>query len=242
MFRILLSFMLLIASVSLVHAQSNNVRMYCAYDYLRHCSAYSLSSPNLAKCMANVGVNLSKKCIQALVDDGLITKQEVIARAAKEGIVVRDGPDGLYIDTNAKIGQEVVTVKEPPKETVVAKEVPLKEKVTTTVTKATDTVKRTTKKVTESVKKSVKKAATAVKTKYQKVAKKNKDYVSRPNVKTQNELRKKYVAERNIAPEGLNADFGRYEAREPGFTKPKVYNFKERMQSRDIYSSGVNGY
>jgi hypothetical protein len=118
--------MLLIASVSTVYAQSNNVRLYCAYDYMRYCSAYSLTSPNLPKCMANVGVNLSKKCINALVDDGLITKQEVIARAAKEGIVVRDGSNGLYVDENAKIGKEVVTV-EMPKETVKVEDAPLVE-------------------------------------------------------------------------------------------------------------------
>lgn len=245
MFRISLSIMLLIASVSLAHAQSNNVRMYCAYDYLRHCSAYSLSSPNLAKCMANVGVNLSKKCIQALVDDGLITKQEVIARAAKEGIVVRDGPNGLYIDTNAKIGQEIVTVKEPPKETVVAKEVPEtkpQKKVSSTFKSGVEKTKKAITKAASSVTKSVKKAASSVKKQYQKVTKSNRDYANRSNIQNQNELRKKYIAERNIAPEGINADFGRYEAREPGFTKPKPYNFKERMESRDIYSSGVNGY
>jgi len=202
--------------------------------------------------MANVGVNLSKKCIQALVDDGLITKQEVIARAAKEGIVVRDGPDGLFIDTNAKIGQEVVTVDQP-KETIVAKEVPVTEKVTTSittgvektksaVTKAASSVKKSAQKAATAVKTQYKKAATAVKKKYQQVTKSNKEYANLPGIKSQNELRKRYIANRNIASEGWNADFGRYEAREPGFTKSDTYNFKKRMESRDIFSSGVNGY
>jgi hypothetical protein len=230
MSRILFSFMLLIASFSTAYAQSNNVRLYCAYDYMRHCSAYSLTSPNLAKCMANVGVNLSKKCIQALVDDGLITKQDVISRAAKEGIVVRDGANGLYVDENAKVGEQVATV-EMPKETITAKDVP----DTPVVADKKEVGKETkdfvydipvkVKKAVNTVKRTVKKAVTAVKTKYNKVTKSNKDY-----------------AGRNIAPEGINADFGRYEMREPGFVPPVKYDFKKRMESRDIYSSGVNGY
>jgi len=271
MYRILLSFMLLIASVSTVYAQSNNVRLYCAYDYMRYCSAYSLTSPNLAKCMANVGVNLSKKCINALVDDGLITKQEVIARAAKEGIVVRDGSNGLYVDTN-KVPE--VKAVEMPKETVTATDAPLVEdknevgaetrkaiqgipgaigsaisgigSAVSGAGKATSSagssVTKGVSNTVESVKKTVKKAVTAVKTKYNKVTKSNKDYANRPDIKKQNELRRKQSDNRDIVSEGLNADFGRYEAREPGFVPPKKYNFKERMESRDIFSSGVNGY
>jgi len=208
---------------------------------MRHCSAYSLSSPNLAKCMANVGVNLSKKCIQALVDDKLITKEDVIARAAKEGIVVRDGAGGLYVDENAKVGTEGATV-EMPKETVIAKDAPLvedKKEVGKAAKEFVYDIPVKVKKAVNSVKKTVKKAATAVKTKYNKVTKSNKDYAKRPNIQTQNALRKKEVG---IVPEGINADFGRYEMREPGFVPPRKYDFKQRMESRDIYSSGVNGY
>jgi hypothetical protein len=191
--------------------------------------------------MANVGVNLSKKCIQALVDDGLITKQDVIARAAKEGIVVRDGPSGLYVDENAKIGEEVATV-EMPKETIVAQDAPLVEDLKEVGKETKDfiyDIPVKVKKAVNTVKRTIKKAATAVKTKYQKVTKDNKDYANRPAIKTQNELRKKVVG---IAPEGVNADFGRYEMREPGFVPPVKYDFKKRMESRDISSSGVNGY
>jgi hypothetical protein len=203
--------------------------------------------------MANVGVNLSKKCIQALVDDGLITKQEVIVRAAKEGIVVRDGPNGLYVDTNAKIGQEVVTV-EQPKETIVAKEVPVTEKITTSVktgvkktksavTKAASSVKASAQKAATAVKTQYKKAATAVKKKYQKVTKSNKEYAGRSYIQKQNELRRKYIAGRNIAPEGINASFGRYEIREPGFVPPTKYSFKKHMEDHNngmIRSEGIN--
>jgi hypothetical protein len=169
----------------------------------------------------------------------------------------------LYVDENAKVGKEVATV-EMPKETVKVEDAPLvedknevgaetrkaiqgiPEAISGAISgagKATSNagsgVKKGATKVVESVKKTVKKAVTAVKTKYNKVTKSNKDYANRPAIKTQNELRKKAVG---IAPEGVNADFGRYEMREPGFVPPKSYNFKERMESRDIFSSGVNGY
>jgi hypothetical protein len=168
----------------------------------------------------------------------------------------------LYVDTNAKIGQEVVTV-EQPKETIVAQDVPEEvgkeskevlegisssfqsglEKTKTSTVKAASSVKKSVKKVASEVKKSVKKAATAVKTQYKKVTKSNKDYANRPNIKSQNEIRKKYVNGRNIAPEGINASFGRYEIREPGFVPPTKYSFKKHMEDHNngmIRSEGIN--
>lgn len=238
--------MILIGSFSTAYAIGNNTRTYCAYDYLRHCSAYSLNSPDLAKCMANVGVNLSKKCIQALVDDGLITKQDVIARAARQGIVVRDGDKGLYIDENAKVGEEVATVEMPKEEvkvqdvgTETAKAVEATEKA---IVKTTKQVTETVKKVYTKTKKAVQKAVTAVKTKYNKVTKNNIEYAKRPNIVNENRLRRREAENGFIVSEGVNANFGRYEARRPGFTPPKPYNWKERQESGGIYSSGVNGY
>ena len=247
--------MFLMTSVSMAYAQTNNTRLYCAYDYLRHCSAYSLKSPDLPKCMANVGVNLSKRCIQAMVDDGLITKQDVIARAARQGIVVRDGASGLFVDENAKVGEEIATV-EMPKETVVVEDVPLVKDEnevgieTTNVlkdisTKAKNVIRSTereVKKVYTKTKKVVQKTATKVKTKYKKVAKSNIEYAKRPDIVKENKIRKQKVADGFIVSEGVNAAFGRYEARRPGFTPPKPYNWKARQESGGIYSSGVNGY
>jgi hypothetical protein len=232
MYRTLLSVMILFGSFSTAYAIGSATQTYCAYDYLRHCSAYSLSSPNLPKCMANVGINLSRKCIQALVDDGLVTKEEVIARAAKQGVVVRDGDKGLYVDNNAKVGEEIATV-EMPKEEIKTVEVGTEAK------NAVIATENVAKRVYTKAKKTVQKAATAVKTKYKKITKNNKEYAKRPNIVEQNRLR----SENNgISSEGINADFGRYEARRPGFTPPKTYNWKQRQESKEIYSSGVNGY
>lgn len=239
MYRISLFIMILICSISTAYAQGIATKTYCAYDYLRHCSAYSLDSPDLKKCMANVGINLSKRCIQALVDDGLISKQDVISRAAKQGIVVRDGENGLYIDENAKIGEEIVTV-EMPKEEV--KAIDVGEETVKAVISVAEQVRKTTNKVYTKAKTAVKKVATAVKNKYKKVTKSNKEYAKRSDIASQNRIRKEYINGRNIAPEGINADFGRFEARRPGFTPPIQYDWKKRQESGGIYSSGVNGY
>lgn len=97
MYKFIFSALALVISSVAANAQSTNVRLYCAYDYMRHCSAFRIGSRDLEKCMADIGVNLSKKCVQALLDDGLITKEMVIERAKAEGITVVDTPEGLKV-------------------------------------------------------------------------------------------------------------------------------------------------
>lgn len=63
-------------------AFSTSVKLACASDYLSHCSQYSLSSPNVRQCMAAVGPNLSKSCINALVGAGEVSRAEVDRRLA----------------------------------------------------------------------------------------------------------------------------------------------------------------
>ncbi|MGB6388009.1 MAG: hypothetical protein WBF23_00825 [Methyloceanibacter sp.] len=53
---------------------------YCAHDYRQYCGEDGLGSQLLALCMSNHGKELSKECIQALVDAGEVTESEVEAR------------------------------------------------------------------------------------------------------------------------------------------------------------------
>lgn len=53
---------------------------YCAYDYRQYCGQDGLGSQLLALCMRQHGKELSKECIQALVDAGEVTEAEVKER------------------------------------------------------------------------------------------------------------------------------------------------------------------
>lgn len=53
---------------------------YCAYDYRQYCGQDGLGSQLLALCMSQHGKDLSKECIQALVDAGEVTEAEVKER------------------------------------------------------------------------------------------------------------------------------------------------------------------
>jgi hypothetical protein len=53
---------------------------YCAYDYRQYCGQDGLGSQLLALCMSQHGKELSKECIQALVDAGEVSESTVEER------------------------------------------------------------------------------------------------------------------------------------------------------------------
>lgn len=63
-------------------AVSARVRMACASDYYAHCSAHPVGSSSLRQCMSAVGPGLSRRCINALVADGEVSKDEIKRRSA----------------------------------------------------------------------------------------------------------------------------------------------------------------
>jgi hypothetical protein len=63
-------------------ALSLRVKLSCATDYYRHCSANSPDSPATRQCMRAVGEGLSKGCIDALVSAGEVSADEVARRRA----------------------------------------------------------------------------------------------------------------------------------------------------------------
>lgn len=55
-------------------------QLSCASDYYAYCSKHEVGSPGLRKCMNDNGPRLSNSCINALISDGEITKEEVARR------------------------------------------------------------------------------------------------------------------------------------------------------------------
>ena len=265
--RLLISLVFAITP-AVAYAQTRTLTS-CAYDYMEHCSEYPISSAAARQCMLDVGMDLSPKCVNALVDDGFVTKQQVIDYAAKKGITVVDGPKGL-VKVDKK--PETVIAKDQtasPVEVIIPKKIEVVEddeevgKVTKEAVKKTyEKAKVTAKKVTESVKKTYIKAKTATKKAYTKAktatkkaytktktaakkhVQKTTEYASRPNIRNQNKLRQNDVDNGFIVSEGVNADFGRYTPRPKGYSKKKfTYSWKKHMEdAKDgtIRSGGIN--
>ena len=64
-------------------AVSNAVKVACLSDYLANCSSHQVGSPQLRKCMRAAGPRLSKRCINALVTAGEVSKTEVARRSSR---------------------------------------------------------------------------------------------------------------------------------------------------------------
>ena len=73
---------LLIAHVC--HAEQRKItdaeKNFCADAYHKYCGEYGLDSSALRDCMSRNGKNLPSNCIDALVDAGEVSKEEVEQR------------------------------------------------------------------------------------------------------------------------------------------------------------------
>ena len=70
--------------VSQAGAVSSQVRFACASDYLSNCSSYAPDSADTRRCMRAVGYRLSKRCVDALVATGEVSRAEVARRSASQ--------------------------------------------------------------------------------------------------------------------------------------------------------------
>ena len=75
------------ASTVLIHATQASaaslaVQFACTADYYAYCSKHDPDSPAVRVCMNNNGHKLSKRCVNALIGAGEITKAEVERRSA----------------------------------------------------------------------------------------------------------------------------------------------------------------
>jgi hypothetical protein len=62
------------------HSYSKAVQKACANDYKQHCGQYGIETEALRLCMDRAGQRLTKACVDALVSDGEVSKQEVERR------------------------------------------------------------------------------------------------------------------------------------------------------------------
>jgi hypothetical protein len=58
------------------------VKRACMSDYFSYCSQHAVGSAALRRCMRNAGPRLSKRCVNALISAGEVSKREVSRRAA----------------------------------------------------------------------------------------------------------------------------------------------------------------
>jgi hypothetical protein len=63
-------------------AVSFAVQRACMADYFAYCSSHSVGSASLRRCMSDAGPRLSKRCVNALIDAGEVSKSEVARREA----------------------------------------------------------------------------------------------------------------------------------------------------------------
>jgi hypothetical protein len=68
------------SSASAQHIYSDTVQRACANDYKQHCREYGIETEALRLCMDRAGQKLTQTCVDALVADGEISKQQVEAR------------------------------------------------------------------------------------------------------------------------------------------------------------------
>jgi hypothetical protein len=76
---------LLVSSTGTARAEksytySKAVQQACTSDYHQHCGEYGIETAALRLCMDRAGHSLSKTCVNALVDAGEISKDEVERR------------------------------------------------------------------------------------------------------------------------------------------------------------------
>ncbi|MDX2309278.1 MAG: hypothetical protein NW216_13640 [Hyphomicrobium sp.] len=65
-------------------AVSMAVKMACAGDYFSYCSQHKPDSPGVRQCMRSHGLQLSKRCVTALIGAGEVSAEEVARRAAQK--------------------------------------------------------------------------------------------------------------------------------------------------------------
>lgn len=90
------SILVIITFATTIQAQQKTYSA-CAADYYKHCSEHSPESQGVKTCMRKVGPNLSHSCINALIEDGYVSREEVIAYAGRKGIKVASTSSGKLI-------------------------------------------------------------------------------------------------------------------------------------------------
>lgn len=67
------------------YAVSDKVKNACKNDYMEHCNTHEVGSESLRACMRKAGPKLSPTCVDALVDAGEVSAEEVAKKRAAAG-------------------------------------------------------------------------------------------------------------------------------------------------------------
>lgn len=70
----------LFAVASSAFAYSGAVKGACRADYKRFCGVHAVDDPGLRKCMDKAGRSLSRSCVVALVNSGMVSKSRATQR------------------------------------------------------------------------------------------------------------------------------------------------------------------
>ena len=70
----------LFAVASSAFAYSGAVKGACRADYKRFCGVHAVDDPGLRRCMDKAGRSLSRSCVAALVNSGMVSKSRVTQR------------------------------------------------------------------------------------------------------------------------------------------------------------------
>lgn len=217
---------------------------------MRHCSAYRLGTEDVKRCMADVGVNLSQVCIKALVADGYITKELVIAKAAERGMVVVERNGVLSIDNTVDIKSEPSTVVQPklePLKTIINPDTTVKAKDAETKDKPKPVKVSVAKPKPKAKKPIAKKIVDRVTAKF----KPKKKKVFTPSVKIVKKVQlykpvKKYIEhwddvvvdKRELRSGSNDSDFGMDKPRDPGYSRPPARkSWQKQMLER--FENGI---
>jgi hypothetical protein len=65
-------------------AVSLSLEIACAADYYAYCSQHDPDGQSVKKCFRVNGEKLSRRCLNALVAEGEVSKSEIEARSAKK--------------------------------------------------------------------------------------------------------------------------------------------------------------
>ena len=69
------------SAVAQSYTYSKAVQQACASDYHKHCRDYGIETEALRLCMDRAGHSLTKTCVNALIDAGEVSKDEVERRS-----------------------------------------------------------------------------------------------------------------------------------------------------------------
>lgn len=75
--KVVLAAALVLLPISGAGAYTRTVEDSCKNDYFRFCSAYSVGSSALRSCMESNARNISRRCVEAMVKEGIIDPRRV---------------------------------------------------------------------------------------------------------------------------------------------------------------------